>query len=92
MADIPRLDSAEVGWALAGVGFVAGEWLLNKVPTWLGQYTSLVVGVVLIFVAMKYIHEHEYAALAFGAGFAMALEGVIAIFMPSRSPLLSVNF
>ena len=86
MADIARevgLDAAEMEWGLAGAGVVAGTILIPMLPNWVGNYTSLVVGAVLIVVAAKYIKEKEPAALLFGAGFAFALDGVLRLVMGS---------
>lgn len=78
-----KINSAEVGWAAAGAGVVAASVIIPMLPQWIGNYTSLVVGVVLMVASIKFIKEHGAAALAFGAGFAFALDGVIRLLIPS---------
>ncbi len=82
---IPKVDSADVGWALAGTGLVLGTLLIPKLPQVVGTWTSLVVGVALLVAAMKFIKSHHAAAFVFGLGFAFTLDGVIRLVMPAMA-------
>ena len=89
---VPKVSSTELGWGLAGAGLVAGIIVIPKLPQVIGTYTSLVAGVALIFVSIKYIKNHDAAAFGFGVGFALALDGVVRIVMPSTAQAASASF
>lgn len=81
------LDSGEAEWISAGTGVVTGSWLLshNLVPQFVGVYSNLITGVVLMVVAFKLIGNKIGASFLAGLGFSIGLDGFIRLFMPQTA-------
>lgn len=79
------VSSESKSWTLAAGGVVVGSWILSHgyLPAFLGVYTNLVVGVALMVLALKLIKNKEGAAFTFGLGFAIGLDGLVRMLMPS---------